>query len=298
MTAVPEKEQSLPADWYTKPEAFSREKRKVFTEAWLLLCRSDQLGQAGNYVALGIAGWPVVAMADATGAAHVFRNVCRHQGLPIFDSGSGHCELVRCRYHGWTYDLSGRFVEAPPTVAPADPNDPIHHLDPVAFVERDGLLYVHLGRGRVPAPEVLIDPTIRFDALRFRQEHAVEIMANWKLAVERQLASPLSAGATRSWCWPNLIVDVAETGAVVSQLVPRAFQRTRVVRHLYARPEIDEARLAAWVAAEAQAAQAQKAEAEADHTALHTGSSRPQELGPAVLPFYERLRALYGATAE
>ena len=295
---MPEKEQSLPADWYTKPETFSREKRKVFTEAWLLLCRRDQLARAGDYIALGIAGWPVVAMADDTGAAHVFRNVCRHQGLPIFDSGSGHCELVRCRYHGWTYDLSGCFVEAPPSTAPADPSDPIHHLDPVSFVERDGLLYIHLGRGRAPAPEALIEPAIRLNELRFRQEHAVEVMANWKLAIERQLASSPAAGTTRSWCWPNLIVVVSETGAVVSQLVPRAFQRTRVVRHLYAYPGIDEARFAAWLAAETQAAQVQKTEAEADQAALEAGAPRPGALAPAVLPFHERLRALYGATGE
>jgi phenylpropionate dioxygenase-like ring-hydroxylating dioxygenase large terminal subunit len=91
----------------------------VFGDAWLLLARTDVLAKPGDYVAQSLGGWPLFAIADPEGSAIAFRNVCRHQKLPLFDSGAGHCTQIRCRYHGWTYDTTGRFLTAPPPVAPS-----------------------------------------------------------------------------------------------------------------------------------------------------------------------------------
>jgi nitrite reductase/ring-hydroxylating ferredoxin subunit len=226
-------EASPAAALYTRPEAFQRERRSVFQSAWLLLSRASLLQKPGDWVAQTLGGWPVFAIASADGTPAAFRNVCRHQGLPLFDTGIGHCEQIRCRYHGWTYDSAGAFLTAPPAVAPPDPQDPMHRLERVAAASRHGLLFVHLGASPPPLGETrdpLADPEL--DRLGFVGEAVTDIDVNWKLAMEQALALP-PAGVERRMQWPSLIVDVAAGGVVLHQVVPRAFLRTRIHHHCY-----------------------------------------------------------------
>lgn len=282
----------LAAEWYTRPENFSREKRGVFASAWLLLCRRASLSRPGDFVALNIAGWPVVAMQDETGTVAAFRNVCRHQGLPIFDNGAGHCEgVARCRYHGWTYDLNGHFAGSPPGAAPAKSDDPLHNLQPVTTLERQGLLFVNLDdRGFEAAKAIEPASTAPLSGLAFRQEHALEIQTNWKLAMERYLASSPPPGTSRSWHWPNLVLDVAPSGAVVHQLVPRSFQRTRIVRHIYDTGVADYAA----IDAEIRSADSDQVASEAEYAALASGTRPERQASAALADFRDLIRRIHG----
>jgi len=226
-------EASPAAALYTRPEAFQRERRSIFQSAWLLLSRSALLQEPGDWVAQTLGGWPVFALAGADGTPAAFRNVCRHQGLPLFDTGSGNCGQIRCRYHGWTYDTGGAFVTAPPAVAPPDPANPLHRLERVAAASRHDLLFVHLGASPPPLGETR-DPLADagLDRLIFSGESVTDIDVNWKLVMEQALALP-PAGVERRLQWPSLIVDVAQGGMVLHQVVPRAFLRTRIHHHCF-----------------------------------------------------------------
>jgi len=244
----------LPAALYAGPEAFQRERRTVFQAAWLMLARADQVRAPRRYVAQSLGGWPVFAIADAAGTPHAFRNVCRHQGLPLFDSGTGECAEIRCRYHGWTYDAAGNFRGAPPQSAPLDPADPLHHLGEVATAVVRGLLLVHLG---TPGERSEIGAAL--ESLAFAGESVSDIDANWKLVVEEMLRGA-GLGGAREFLWPTLIVDAHPDGAVVHQVIPRAFQRTRIHHHRYgtaAVPDVAAIRAAA-LAAQARLTQAKE----------------------------------------
>ena len=269
----------LPAALYLRPEAFQRERRQVFQSAWLMLARAEQVREPGHYVAQSLGGWPLFAIADAGGAPHAFRNVCRHQGLPLFDSGAGRCAEIRCRYHGWSYDEHGNFRGAPPQSAPLDPADPLHHLETVATAVVHGLLFVHLGS---PAgPPALADA---LEALAFAGESSVDCDANWKLVIEEMLRRQPSNGA-RAFLWPTLFVDTAADGAIVHQVIPRAFQRTRIQHHQYAAadiPDLEEVRNAA--------------------LALQAGLARGKEISDdgnvEVTAFRDRIRQAHPVTAS
>ena len=277
----------LPAALYTGPEAFQRERRSIFQNAWLLLARADALCTPGDYVAQSLGGWPVFATADASGVPRAFRNVCRHQKLPLFDTGAGHCEQIRCRYHGWTYDTAGRFVSAPPQVAPR--GELSHDLEAVAAERFHGLLFVHLDEnppaladGQPGLAAALADA--RLETLEFRTETTTDVDANWKLVMEQALADQQSDGV-RTAAWPCLLIDAAGDGVVIHQLIARSYHRTRIHHHHYGAPAVVE-RTAAGVVPWKSGAVARQA-------ALEAGSVVPLPNLPELEGFLSRVRAAH-----
>ncbi|HEV2546731.1 MAG TPA: aromatic ring-hydroxylating dioxygenase subunit alpha [Stellaceae bacterium] len=278
-----EENAGLPAAWYTRPEIFARERRAIFAGAWQLLGRRDQLSKPGDYLAATLGGWSVFAMLDDAGQLGAFQNVCRHQGLPVLDAGGGNCEMLRCRYHGWTYDLQGRFTKAPPAVAPADPADPLHHLVRVGAATAAGLIFVRID-GDNPLDAA---PDIDLPGLRFTGHAANDIDANWKLVVETLLGG--SDGFR--WSWPTLVIRSSDDGAVVYQVTPRAFRRTRLVAHLYADAAHDGT---AMVERANRTADEAKASCEAQQRAFESGgAARPTE--PRLAQFHAQLRTAHAA---
>src|SRR5437016_1732190 len=80
-----------------------------------------------------LAGWPVLALVNGQNEAAAFRNVCRHQGMGVLEIGAGNCAELRCKYHGWSYGLDGRFVAAPSFVAPAEPASAENNLERISL---------------------------------------------------------------------------------------------------------------------------------------------------------------------
>src|SRR5438477_5458648 len=126
---------------YSQGDAFQAEKRTVFSAEWLPLCAAGQLARGGDYVSATVGGWGVVGVRDKEGAVRVLRNACRHQNMQVVGTPSGNCETFRCRFHGWTYDLQGRFLSAPPPVAPADPTPGANDLVSLPVRMLHGLVF-------------------------------------------------------------------------------------------------------------------------------------------------------------
>lgn len=261
---------------YTEGDAFQAEKRTVFSTAWLPACHAGQLPAAGDYSSNSIGGWPVFAVRGDDGVVRVFRNVCRHQQMQVVEKPAGHCEQLRCRYHGWTYDLAGRFVTAPDTVAPADPAAAGNHLAALRTAQVHGLVFFSLADGDAPAHDDVdaVLAGVRDDA--YGGSLTAEIGCNWKTYLETRLGSDSAALAH---VWPLLIVRDGAGALVAEQIVPRTFLRTRVVFHrLGGDRGASEAEVGA-IKAAAEALQAERA------------AGTPAELRGAVAQLYERLGA-------
>src|SRR5476649_7253 len=113
---------AMKSEDYAQGDAFQAEKRSIFSTEWLPACAEAQIPKAGDFFSLTVGGWSVVVTRDAAGAVTVLRNMCRHQNMPVVGAPAGNCENFRCRFHGWTYDLKGKFLGAPPPVAPKEPS--------------------------------------------------------------------------------------------------------------------------------------------------------------------------------
>ena len=111
----------MKSEEYVQGDAFQAEKRTLFSTEWLPLCAEAQIAKPGDFLSATVGGWGVFGVRDREGAVLVLRNACRQQNMQVVGAPSGNCETFRCRFHGWTYDLQGRFLGAPPPVAGAPP---------------------------------------------------------------------------------------------------------------------------------------------------------------------------------
>ena len=134
---------------YAQGDAFQAEKRTVFSTEWLPVCAEAQLARPGDFLSATVGGWGVVAVRGQDGEVRVLRNACRHQNMPVVGVPAGNCESFRCRFHGWTYDLAGRFVSAPPPVVPPDPKADLG-LQSLATARDAGLLFFSVGAPAAP----------------------------------------------------------------------------------------------------------------------------------------------------
>jgi choline monooxygenase len=103
--------------WYTDPDFLTQVEAKVtFPRNWLLVGRTDQIPNDGDYIAGNVMSkhpWVVVRNDKKING---FYNVCRHHAAQIVDDGAGSLSLpnkrFRCPYHGWQYTADGKLAVA------------------------------------------------------------------------------------------------------------------------------------------------------------------------------------------
>src|SRR5215212_4021720 len=98
-----------PAYYYTSPEIFELEKRKLFYKDWLIVGREEEWPNPGDYRAFELVDEPVVVCRNQAGELKAFANVCRHRGVAVA-VGAGNAKEFLCPYHAWVYDLDGALV--------------------------------------------------------------------------------------------------------------------------------------------------------------------------------------------
>lgn len=90
----------------------------AWPNAWYIACRSSDLRSAPHAVSAAGRHW--VLFRDAAGAVHALADRCAHRGAPL-SAGRICGGQLRCPYHGWLYDGSGRVTEVPALPAGIQP---------------------------------------------------------------------------------------------------------------------------------------------------------------------------------
>ena len=219
----------VPAARYTDPAFLALERAHVFEACWLFVAHADELPGTGDYRlldALDRIGHPLFLVRGEDGRIRAFYNACRHRGGPLVDapSGSAGIRLV-CRYHAWTYDLTGRLLGFPEAKNfPRGAKAGCPGLAEVACDTWGPFVFVKLAPGGPTLREHLEPVASELDGLigaraadaHFAGRRQIDVACNWKVPgdgnietyhvpfVHRQSAAPLlDEQRTGQWLLPQ-----------------------------------------------------------------------------------------------
>ena len=307
-----------PPDAYGDPVRHEAERRAVFARQWTAVGTADQVADPGDWLAVSVAGFPLVVVNDG-GTLRAHRNICRHRSGPLVDDGSGSCSRFVCRYHGWAYGLDGTLTSARDFGADVDPT--VSSLDPAAVGVWRGLLFVSVDPAE---PDLatwlgpLADRSAAYPMEAFEVTHrsSHDLAANWKVYAEnyqegyhiplvhpglhRQIDSaryevevagevtehraPTRDGAVTdgAWLWrfPGLALNLYPAGMCLESYWPTGPRSTRVAYTFCFAPGTPAEEAGASVASSVAILDEDRAICEAVQRNLDSGLARPGPLSP------------------
>jgi phenylpropionate dioxygenase-like ring-hydroxylating dioxygenase large terminal subunit len=192
--AALERGQTLPAEWYTDPAVFGRERARIFRRAWQYVGLTEQLASPGDVLTAWVGDVPVVLTHAEDGQLRGFVNVCRHRGAEVVREECGHRSTLQCPYHAWTYNLDGTLRAAPGSRDESHFDRGVYSLVPVRVETWGPFIFANPDAHALALHDVLAElpalaaaSGIRLDALRRRVRRTYDIAANWKVVVDNYL---------------------------------------------------------------------------------------------------------------
>lgn len=187
-----ERAHTIPGTWYHDLEIAELERRFVFGGSWQVAARTDQVARPGCFATADLAGEPILIVRGDDGVLRAFFNVCRHRAARVMEPAEGCADRLRCRYHGWTYDLAGRLRGTPEFDGVADFPREQNGLVPLSVATWGPFVWVHPSPNPRPLEQV-IEPAARrvahlgVESLRFVERREYSLACNWKVFVDNYL---------------------------------------------------------------------------------------------------------------
>ncbi len=104
-------DQILPSDPIAGPATCDLRRVGAHPDHWYPLAWSREVGR-GQTFAARFAGQPIVLARAQDGGVFALEDRCAHRQVPL-SKGSVQGATIRCCYHGWSYDGTGRCVDVP-----------------------------------------------------------------------------------------------------------------------------------------------------------------------------------------
>ncbi len=185
----------LPNEAFVSPEFLALENKTLFPRNWVFAGRQSQVPNPGDIAQIEIAGDPLILVRGKDNVVRVFYNVCPHRGARLVSEDRSGGAVLTCRYHAWTFELSGELRARAHFHGPGE-NDRAKpdqaecpHLFPVRSQTWHDAVFVNLD-GEAGDLQTHLAPLDRqADGLDISQfDYATTVTGrfncNWKLAIE------------------------------------------------------------------------------------------------------------------
>ena len=150
-----------------------------------ILLSSELPDRDGDPVETRILSEDVVLFRDTNGTVGMLEAMCPHRQAPLF-YGRNEEGGLRCIYHGWKFDHSGKILELPNEPPESKVKD---HLRAVAYPTQEwaGIIWAYLGpaqlKPQLPQLEWGLLPESHLQVLKYEQ------LCNWVQALEGDIDS-------------------------------------------------------------------------------------------------------------
>jgi phenylpropionate dioxygenase-like ring-hydroxylating dioxygenase large terminal subunit len=182
------------APWtYLNTELFELEYEALFLKRWQFVGHVNDVPDIGDYITADIGRDNVVVLKGKDRELRAFLNVCRHRASRIFE-GTGTCRgVIRCPYHGWTYQFDGSLMAIPQQENFPDIDRSKYNLHKIQLDVFNGLIFVRVkGDGPSVAEQFAhtADFFEKYDVANYEQfaKPTTQVWdVNWKVAWDNYL---------------------------------------------------------------------------------------------------------------
>ena len=264
---------TIPAPWYVDQRIAELESLTVFSHAWQVLGRADQVQKSGQFVTATVADEPVFAVRGADSQLRAFYNVCRHHAAKVVTEPCGSAAILHCPYHGWNYGLDGSLKGMPEFDGVKNFDRQENGLVRIKVEIWESFVFVNLDLNAEPLTTFLGGLVKRCQPLElaklsFFGRKVYDIACNWKVFVDNYLDggyhvphlhkgldrmldyseyqiepgdrsclqwSPLEGGgrALYYWIYPNFMINRYPDAMDTNLVVPLGIDQTEVIFDFY-----------------------------------------------------------------
>jgi nitrite reductase/ring-hydroxylating ferredoxin subunit len=180
----------------------------LFRRHWLPFMLADELVADAPPKRLKLLGECLVAFRDSQGRAGLLGEHCPHRRASL-SLGRNEAGGLRCAYHGWKFDVSGRCLDMPSEPAGSGFRDKVR-AEAYRVTERAGLLWAYLG----PAEKRAELAEFEWLGLPARQRHASRRLldCNYAQALEGEIDESRMGPAAADGSTPRYTVHEAPYG--------------------------------------------------------------------------------------
>lgn len=179
---------SLAAPFYRSEEVFHADLDMIFSRHWIYVGVEPDVAEPGDVMRVDIGESSVLILRDDDMEVRAFHNVCRHRGARLVTDEKATVGNLVCRYHSWTYDLTGKLLFADHMGAGFDMG--CHGLKPVHIRSLAGLLFICLAQEPPEDFDAMAEAMTPYlaphDIANTKVVHQTDLIeeGNWKLTME------------------------------------------------------------------------------------------------------------------
>ena len=176
-------------DRYVSRDFAELEQTRLWPRVWQIACTVDHVAEPGDWYEYR-AGWiSVLVVRGHDGILRAFQNVCRHRGNALCQGSGGALTELRCPFHNWTWDLSGKLREVPSRGWFGPLDDDALELVAVQVGVWGRLVFVNLDRDAESLDEFLEGVPedaawANLDDFRSAVTTRTPVACNWKVAAD------------------------------------------------------------------------------------------------------------------
>jgi Rieske 2Fe-2S family protein len=180
---------ALAREFQTDPDLYQLDLERIWRRGWLFAGHTCQVRRPGDYFVFDLDADSLVIIRDDHGQLHALHNTCRHRGMKICGTESGHAGRLVCPYHQWSYAPSGELLACGGMDRDGDLDRRDFALHRAHLREVGGLIFVSLAAEPPSFQEAAgsLGPMLEAQGLDHARVAAVRtytVRANWKLVWE------------------------------------------------------------------------------------------------------------------
>jgi phenylpropionate dioxygenase-like ring-hydroxylating dioxygenase large terminal subunit len=184
----------VPIERFISKDYHDLEVERLWKRVWQVACREEEIPEVGDVYLYEVATLQYIVVRSGPDTIKAYPNACLHRGRQLVDC-SKRAGVLRCPFHGFTWDLDGRIAAIPNAWEFSRIEDPAHWQLPECQVGVwGGFVFINPDPSAGSLQDFLGDIDRHYERYPLEKRaiagHGRKVVhANWKVAQEAFLES-------------------------------------------------------------------------------------------------------------